>query len=303
MDGHLAKNSRNYSALTSPLRRYQGGTGSHLCVVALSRSCHSHQRTHPHQVVHGRGKGEHPADLRHAAIPSLAQQAHGLQPTEDRFHLFPFPLTDRVPWVSSRPAINGAGMPDRVLCHMRRDLQFAQVVDERLRLIVPIAAQRHSMLPGDLFGHGQRYLPLSGPRRLRQPGIDHQAMAVLHQDVARVPQLRLLPSRLLVQACLGICGRGVGGIRVSLSQEVDAGVAGIIGRLWQSRGSFPLEALLPGSRLNQGAFHGKVFIRQQLTLAGLGQDLREQRLRDVSDQQALPVFGKGRRIPDRVIDV
>jgi hypothetical protein len=57
VDGHLAKNSRNDSALTSPLRRYQGGTGSHWCVVALPCSCHGHQHTDPHQVVHGRGKG------------------------------------------------------------------------------------------------------------------------------------------------------------------------------------------------------------------------------------------------------
>jgi hypothetical protein len=31
---------------------------------------------------------------------------------------------------------------------MRRDLHLAQVADERLRIVVPIAAQRHSMLPG-----------------------------------------------------------------------------------------------------------------------------------------------------------
>ena len=44
----------------------------------LGRGCQ--QIAHSHQVVGGRGKGEHPTDPRETAMAGLAQQRHGLEP-------------------------------------------------------------------------------------------------------------------------------------------------------------------------------------------------------------------------------
>src|SRR3972149_8693379 len=51
---------------------------------------------HPHQVVDGRGEGEHPAHPPDAAEAGLALQADRLQPPEDLFDPFAPALTDGV---------------------------------------------------------------------------------------------------------------------------------------------------------------------------------------------------------------
>src|SRR5712691_8736921 len=51
------------------------------------------------QVIDRQPEDEHPADPRPAAVPSLAQQADGLEPAEDLFDALTFPLAHHVPGV------------------------------------------------------------------------------------------------------------------------------------------------------------------------------------------------------------
>src|SRR5450759_2855788 len=71
--------------------------------------CGLHEIAHPHQVVHGRGEGEQPANPLHATEFYFAQQPHCLQPAEDLFNTFALLQTERVAEVPHGPAINGTG--------------------------------------------------------------------------------------------------------------------------------------------------------------------------------------------------
>jgi hypothetical protein len=94
------------------------------------RSRRACQIPNPNQVVHGQGKGEHPAHAPHAAMARLTKQADGLGPAEDLFHPFALLLTDRIAGMARRPLIDGTATVGGVLGHVRRDLLRAQGGDE-----------------------------------------------------------------------------------------------------------------------------------------------------------------------------
>src|SRR6185295_5623399 len=60
-----------------------------------------------HQIVSSSSELEDPTDQLQASVSSLAQQSHRLQPTEDLFHSFAFPLTDCIPRMVSSSLIDG----------------------------------------------------------------------------------------------------------------------------------------------------------------------------------------------------
>src|SRR5882672_2390489 len=59
------------------------------------------------QVISRGREDEDPVDAFAAAVPQLAQQADRLQPTEDLFDSFAFPLTDLITRMSGGSTING----------------------------------------------------------------------------------------------------------------------------------------------------------------------------------------------------
>ena len=62
-------------------------------MIARSVSCRWRQCVHVHQVVHDRGNGQHPADLRDPEMAGLAQQPHRFRPPKDLLHALAFALT------------------------------------------------------------------------------------------------------------------------------------------------------------------------------------------------------------------
>src|SRR5688572_21660583 len=62
--------------------------------------------SNPHQVVGGRGKGEHPSYPSQATMSRLAHQPYGLDPAEDLFHPFALALAEGVARVPRRTAID-----------------------------------------------------------------------------------------------------------------------------------------------------------------------------------------------------
>ena len=109
--------------------------------------CGLHEITHPHQVVHGRGEGE--------------------QPAEDLFDPFALLLTHGVARMAGGPSINRTGTVCRVLGHMGRDLQRPQILDELVCVIVLIFTQRDPSCSGPGVQQDDRRLPF---RRVRLPG-------------------------------------------------------------------------------------------------------------------------------------
>src|SRR5712692_3686045 len=82
------------------------------------------QVPHAHQVVGGRGQGEHPVHLENPTMPYLPQQRDRLQPPETFFDALPLLLAEPIPFMARRPPINRAPAPPLlVLRHVRRDPQ------------------------------------------------------------------------------------------------------------------------------------------------------------------------------------
>ena len=262
-----------------------------------------HEIAHPHQVVHGRGEGEQPADPLEATEFDFAQQPHRLQPPEDLFDPFALLLTHGVAGMAGGPSINGTGTVRRVLGHMGRDLHRPQILDERVRVVVFVAPQRHTLSARALADHCQRRLPLRRTGRLGEARIHDQSMPVLHQDMTQEAQLGLLARRLLVQPGLRIGRRGVCGIRPSLASEIHTGIARIIRRRPGRGVALPLEALLARPGLDQRAVDREVLIGQQAMGLGLRQDLLEERRGHLARQQAVPVLREDGHIPHRRVQI
>jgi len=64
------------------------------------------QVSNSYQVVSRGGELEDPTHQLQAAVARLAQQPDGLQPTEDLFHSFAFPLTNQIARMTGRASIN-----------------------------------------------------------------------------------------------------------------------------------------------------------------------------------------------------
>ncbi len=143
----------SHEALNFPWEQGQQGTEVAVQPWFPWESCHGFQCAHPHEVVHGGRKGEHPPDPRHAAIAGLAQQSNGFHPTKDLFHTFPFAPTHRIAWMARRPTIDGTRSPAGMLGDMRGYVQLTQLSDEVTGIIVLVSAQGDPLLPRNRFGH------------------------------------------------------------------------------------------------------------------------------------------------------
>ena len=84
--------------------------------------------------------------------------------------------------------------------------------------------------------------------------------------------------------------------------EVDGGIPGVIGGLARRR--IPLlKALQAGPGLQLRPIHREVFVREQAGCPGLSPDGIEECRSHIAGQQPVPVLGKRRRMPDRVVHI
>ena len=120
----------------------------------------------------------------------------------------PHDVTDRVVLATKGrfgpgPDVNAVGLS-------RRHLHRAQFVDEVLRVIGFVGTQRDRLRSiGARLDHVQRRDPLGVAVGWCQAGVDHQAVAVLHQGMAHEAELRFLAGPFAIERRLGIRGRGV----------------------------------------------------------------------------------------------
>ncbi len=139
--------------------------------------------------------------------------------------------------------------------------------------------------------HQQRGIALGVTVGMRHHRRGDQPVAVLHQGMAKITQLRLLAVALLVQPRIGIGGRLMRLVPSLLSVKVRA--IAIVGAILAAK------ALLRGPGLDQRAVHGEVLVGHEPP--GLLVHLGEESLRHIGSQQPIAVLGEHRMVPHRIV--
>src|SRR5271156_3983483 len=182
------------------------GAGVSRALLEVDSSDGWYQIAHPDQVVGCGGKGEGPTDSGDSTMTSLAQSGDGLEPAEDLFHSLAPPLTERVAGMASGAAVDRAV---ELLRDVRGDVVGPQCAHQFLLIVTLVGAQRDPALARALRRHRQRRRGLGLAAGLRQAGVDHQAVAIVHLHVPRVAELGLFARPFAGQDGFGIGARSV----------------------------------------------------------------------------------------------
>ena len=97
------------------------------------------------------------------------------------------------------PLIHRAPALGIVLRHVRGNVHPAEFSYEFLRVVVPIPSQLHSLSRRNGFRHEQRSTPFRSSIRLGQNRLHQKPVAIFHQYMSQVAQLRLATFGLLEQ--------------------------------------------------------------------------------------------------------
>src|SRR5262249_27003340 len=146
--------------------------------------------------------------------------------------------------------------------------------------------------------------PLSMAGHARQPCIDDQTRAILHESMTDEAQLRLHARPLAVEPGIRIGRAAMRLVAALLSLEIRRGVApaaravpiAAVPRI------FRLEPLHRSPGFNQSAIDREMLARQQPLDAWLSEDGGQEFGCDLAVQQPIAVLGEGRMIPHRIID-
>jgi hypothetical protein len=230
-------------------------------------------------------------------IPTTEASTHTrfCQLRSDYFNALADALAGRIARMPSRSMINGASPAIGVLGYVRRDAILTHRGDTCACVIRFVGAECARMKTAQLRVIQQLWhqVAISGPSRLCQLEVDHEAVAVLHQRVTHVGQLRLDPASFLGQPRLGIGRALVRRVRAFLTSEVDRRVARIIRRrLIRGRLVLRTETLQAGRSFDQRAINREVLIRQQPQCVCLAHHLIEELLSDNVAEQAPAVLAE-----------
>ena len=151
------------------------------------------QVSHAHQIVGGAGEGKNPVHFADSAMPNLPHQRNRLQPAEAFFDPLSLPLADpRIPraaWCGHRSRCRRAA---RGFAPHAASLADSGTRHKSARVESFVAAHRHRLRARKLLHHDQRRIALRRPVRLEHFRVHDQSVAVLHQQIPAVTQLRLL---------------------------------------------------------------------------------------------------------------
>src|SRR5258707_9040490 len=145
----------------------------------------------------------------------------------------------------------------RVLRHMRSDVHPPKFSYEFPRVVVLVSSQRDALSSGVRFRHEHGSIPLRSARRLGQKGLHQKPVAVFHQYMSHIAQLRLASAGLGVQPGIRIGGRFMGLVLSLFSAKVD-----ISARFGRPPGPvLGSETLMTCPSFDQRSVHGEMFIR------------------------------------------
>ena len=109
---------------------------------------------------------------------------------------------------------------------MRAHVDRAQFLDEIGRIVALVGAQRDgARASGEIFDHVERRQPLGMARDTRQPSIDNQTRAVLHQPMADEAELRLHSRSLAVQSGVRVGRAAMRLVGALLAAKIDRCIA------------------------------------------------------------------------------
>src|SRR6266404_5730388 len=222
------------------------------------------------QVVGRQCEAEHPIDSRNSAMAGLAQPAYGLDPAEDLFHSLTLALTNHVARMASGALVNNTGWLAR---EVRGNRMLAHFLNKLLAVIALVGTQGDAMPARNLLYHRQRRLWFGAPGSLSYAAVDRQPMAILHQHMAGIAELRLLAFPLARQPRFRIGSRLVAIVAALLAVKVHARIARIlvVRRGLARFGVFALETFLPRPGFDQRAVDREVLVGEQLPPVGLRQ--------------------------------
>src|SRR5438477_6171271 len=136
---------------------------------------------------------------------SLSETADRLHPSEDLLDALADALAHGVAGEPRRACVDRGAAPLRALCNVRDDVHFAAAVHEVAGVVALVARDRDALLADKrLADHLQRASALRVSGRGRDTEIDEQAIAILHQRVRAVRELRLFAEALARELRLGI---------------------------------------------------------------------------------------------------
>src|SRR5216684_8484179 len=215
-------------------------------------------------------------------MAGLTQPAYGLDPAEDLFDPFALALTDRVPRMASGALVNDTGLFAR---EMWRDPMLAHFLNQLFAVIAFVGTQGDPMPARNLLYHRQRRLWFGPSGSLSYAAVDRQPMAILHQHMPGVAELRLLAFALARQERFG--SRLMGIVAALLAMKVHGRIARIVVVRWglPRFAIFALETLLPCPGFDQSGVDRKVLVREQAQLTGLRQHRRQESLGHLALQQ------------------
>ena len=248
------------------------------------------QVSHAHQVVGGAGHGKNPIHSTDSAMPHLPHQRNRLQPAEALFDSLSLSLAEGVTCVPRGAAINrAAAAPFEVLRYMRRHPQIPALGYKSVRVESFVSAYRHRLRAGKFLQHHQRRVALRRPVGLEHFRVHDQTIAILHQQIPRVTQLRLLAFAFARQQRLGIGLRFMRFIRPPLAAKVHRGIARIVIRRRRRLTFLGLKTLRSCPGFQQRAVHRKMLVRGQTLGSALAPPLATKTL----SPRRPPASGRG----------
>jgi hypothetical protein len=249
------------------------------------------------EVVGGHGEGQKLINLVQSSHHHLRQRPHRLAPAEALLDAFPGTHAHRVALVPRRTRVDGAAaQPVEVLRDMRDDVDLPARFDEALGVVRLVGGHR---LASRLAGHvGQPlrgHLTLGHAVGLAGAHVDHQAVAVVAEYIARVARQRGRCIALAVQPRLVVRARFV--------RLVDARLAApVLRRAVVVRAILAPHALVARPSLDQRAVNAEVLARQQPALLGHVHRGVEQFGHRLVLDQPVAVLAEHRVVPHRVVD-
>src|SRR5439155_17065273 len=111
--------------------------------------------------------------------------------------------------VAGMPRGPGVESGDVLLRHVRRHFERPQAFDEVSIIVVLVGAERSPAAARDLLGHRPSGFPFRPSRRLGEPAVHYEPMAILDEHVPEVAELRLVPLRLFEEKRVELGDRGM----------------------------------------------------------------------------------------------
>ena len=216
----------------------------------------------------------------------FAQAADRFQPAEDFLDPFSFALADSIAFGAGGTAIEPWRLAPIDSSDMRTDSMLSQVGHELLDVVALVGSERlRTNAPASCPGEHRTGRTVFGLGRFGDQYVDAQPVAVFHEYMPAVAELRRLAVALSHEARVRIGRALVRGVRALLTLEVDhpGAVAAVPGRLTV----LALEALERGPRVDERAVDGEVIRGQEIVPAGKADHFIEKTPCDVGDHQAL----------------